>query len=296
MEIERAERAIARIPPGATLVTESGLLRITRTVADDGKTPAVRWQCGQVVSVPDISEEKAGSRLSKYRDVVLDGAAVFGADGAQVGASKADGEWGMFVLDFETRDPLGPPDETIHGHIEAARVVARSLYNERGGVCSIEIRDMTTGKTKETITRKVETVTESTTKNGSKKTTKEAPPLPRGFKVGVGADLEIADQVVTDEKNGPERIVFIGSGGVSRGREYLKLMLEPPAGGEARRRFISPRKEYPMKKATKAEAEKIRKRIAAEKEAPKKGALKKALVEASPVAETSEAEAKKVEA
>ena len=102
---------------------------------------------------------------------------------------------------------------------------------------------------------------EEAKKNGaatSRRSTKEPISVPKGFTVGTGADAEVGDQIITDES--PERIVSIGSGGISRGRAYLKLMLEPPKGklgsGEARRRFISPRKEYPIKKAKKAEAEK----------------------------------------
>ncbi len=284
MELKRAEQAIAGIPAGGSMVTGSGLLRITWIVGEDGTTPAIRWRAGRVTSVPDLDEEEAAKRLSHYKDSVLDGSAVFDAGGAQVGASRADGEWGVYVLDYEAHDPLGPPQVAISGHIEGARNLARDLYEERSGSCSVEIRDLTTGKTKETIRKKVHEMAETTSKNGSAK--KEASPLPRGFKVGVGADLAPGDQVVTDADRGPERVVSIGSGGVSRGRAYLKLMLEAPAGGdgEPRRRFISPRKEYPMKKATKAEAEKAAKRLAAEKktaektekkEAPKKGAEKK---------------------
>lgn len=92
-------------------------------------------------------------------------------------------------------------------------------------------------------------------KSGAAKKSK-AVEAPEGFKVGVGADLVPGDQVVTDPGRGPERVVSVGSGGVSRGRVYLKLMLEPikEPGGERRRRFISPRKKYPLKKAAMAKA------------------------------------------
>ena len=82
----------------------------------------------------------------------------------------------------------------------------------------------------------------------------KGPEAPEGFRVGTGAELAPGDLVVTDADRGPERVVGVGSGGVSRGRNYLKLTLEPVAGGgEARRRFVSPRKEYPIKKAEQAE-------------------------------------------
>lgn len=88
--------------------------------------------------------------------------------------------------------------------------------------------------------------------NGSRK--KPEPEVPEGFALLEGAVLAPGDRVVTDADRGPERVASIGSGGVSRGRAYLKLMLEPasPEGGEARRRFVSPRKAYPIRKATEA--------------------------------------------
>lgn len=273
MDKERAAAALAGIPPGATLVTNSGLLRITRTVAEDGKTPAFRWQAGRVTSVPDPDEETAIKRLASYREELLDASAVFDADGQQLGPSGTDADWIVSVA--------GDEPVVFQGHIEGARRRARDLYNERGGLCEVTVVEAKSGKVKEQITRKVETMTE-TTKNGTtKKAAKVEAPLPRGFKVGVGADLAPGDQVVTDADRGPERVVSIGSGGVSRGRSYLKLMLEPVAesGGEERRRFISPRKEYPIKKATKAEAkaqaEKAEKKLAASaKAAEKKTAVK----------------------
>ena len=307
-----AEALVAMLPPGGRIVSASGLLSVERVEVPEDPTTPIRWTSGRVVTF--VSGEAAVRRLSAFRPGPLSEMGAFGPEGEQLAGAAPEAGYHVEVL--------GAPEgygERVHvaGHVELARRRATEIFNEMGGAYEVAVTDAETKRRKEAIKPKGQGMTETKTKNGARKKT-AAMELPRGFKVGTGADLAPADLVVTDAPRGPERVVSVGSGGVSRGKTYLKLMLEPvEGGGEARRRFISPRKEYPIKKATKAEAEKAAKKVAAaqkpkeddkleaekkkagakatpKKATPKKAARKpaaekpKAVVEAAPAATPAE--------
>lgn len=252
-----AREMVKALPQGGRIVTGSGGVTIERVEGLESGKP-IRWTVGRVAT--EVTDKEAVKRLSAYRPEITEGMAIFGPDGRQLAPSKLDNGWCIEIL--------GAPEgygERIHvnGHIELARRKANEVFDELGGAYEVAVTDQESGKRKHTIYPKGQSMT---SKNGAAKKEKAAKKeieVPRGFKIGTGADVAVGDLVVTDAEQGPERVVSIGSGGVSRGREYLKLMLEPPKGklgsGEARRRFISPRKEYPVKQATKADAEAAKK-------------------------------------